>query len=47
MLTLGQIENSEYNLLGAMSEDDFLQAIDLSGPNDRKKLFRKLKTSSV
>jgi hypothetical protein len=30
MLTLGQIENSEYNLLGAMSEDDFLQAIDLS-----------------
>jgi hypothetical protein len=46
MLTLGQIENSEYNLLGAMSEDDFLQAIDLSGPNDRKKLFRKMQTQS-
>ena len=44
MLTLGQIENSDYNLLGAMSEDDFLQAIDLSGPNDRKKLFRKMQS---
>ena len=42
MLTLGQIENSEYNLLGAMSEDDFLQALELSGPNDKKKLFRKM-----
>ena len=41
MLTLGQIENSEYNLLGAMSEDDFLQALDLSGPNEKKKLFDK------
>ncbi|OYU82636.1 MAG: hypothetical protein CFE24_14940 [Flavobacterium sp. BFFFF2] len=46
MLTLGQIENSEYNLLGAMSEDDFLQALDLSGPNDKKKLFKKIQTQS-
>ena len=46
MLTLGQIENSEYNLLGAMSEDDFLQALELSGPNDKKKLFRKMQNQS-
>jgi hypothetical protein len=46
MLTLGQIENSEYNLLGAMSEDDFLQALDLSGPNDKKKLFRKMQNQT-
>ena len=46
MLTLGQIENSEYNLLGAMSEDDFLQALELSGPNDKKKLFLKMQNQS-
>ncbi len=46
MLTLGQIENSEYNLLGAMSEDDFLQALELGGPNDKKKLFRKMQNQS-
>ena len=46
MLTLGQIENSEYNLLGAMSEDDFLQALELSGPNDKKNLFRKMQNQS-
>ena len=46
MLTLGQIENSEYNLLGAISEDDFLQALELSGPNDKKKLFRKMQNQS-
>ena len=46
MLTLGQIENSEYNLLGAMSEDDFLQALELSGANDKRKLFRKMQNQS-
>ena len=46
MLTLGQIETSEYNLLGAMSEDDFMQALELSGPNDKKRLFRKMQTQS-
>ena len=46
MLTLGQIETSEYNLLGAMSEDDFMQALELSGPNDKKRLFRKMQSQS-
>ncbi len=45
-MTLGQIETSEYNLLGAMSEDDFLEALTLSGPNDKKKLFRKMQTQA-
>jgi hypothetical protein len=29
-----------------MSEDDFLQALELSGPNDKKKLFRKMQNQS-
>ena len=46
MLTLGQIENSEYNLLGAMSEDDFLQALELGATSDKRKLFRKMQNQS-
>jgi hypothetical protein len=46
MPTLGQIEASEYNLLGAMSEDDFLEALSLSGPADKKKLFRKIQNQT-
>ena len=46
MLTLGQIESSEYNLLGAMSEDDFLQALELGATSDKRKLFRKMQNQS-
>lgn len=46
MITLGQIERSEYNLLGAMSEDEFLSALDMAGPNDKKRMFRRMQQQS-
>jgi hypothetical protein len=46
MLTLGEIERSEYNLLGAMSEDEFLNALDFAGPGEKKRLFRRMQQNS-
>ena len=46
MFTLGEIESSEYNLLGAVTEDEFVEALDLSGPVDKKKFFRKMQNQS-
>lgn len=46
MFTLGEIESSEYNLLGAINEDEFMEALDMSGPVEKKKFFRKIQTQS-
>jgi hypothetical protein len=46
MITLGQIESSEYNLLGGISEEDFLEALEVSKPADKKKLIRKIQTQT-
>ena len=46
MITLGQIESSEYNLLGGVSEDDFLEALEVSKPADKKRLIRKIQTQT-
>jgi hypothetical protein len=46
MLTLGEIENSEHNLLGAVSEDEFVEALNMSGVVDKKKFFRKVQMQS-
>jgi hypothetical protein len=40
MISLGQIERSEYNLLGAMNEDEFLSALDMAGANEKRRMFR-------
>ena len=46
MISLGQIESSEYNLLGAMNENEFLQALDMAGPNEKKRMFRRMQQQS-
>ena len=46
MFTLGEIESSEYNLLGAVSEDEFVEALDLSGQPEKRKFFRKIQNQS-
>jgi hypothetical protein len=46
MISLGQIESSEYNLLGAMNEIEFLQALDMAGPNEKKRMFRRMQQQS-
>ena len=46
MISLGQIESSEYNLLGAMTENEFLQALDMAGPNEKKRMFRRMQQQS-
>ena len=43
MLTLGQINNSEYDLMGAMTEDELLGALDKAPTQERKAFLRKLK----
>lgn len=44
MLTLGQIAQSDYNLLGAISEDELLGAFDRAPIGDRKQFIRKIQT---
>ena len=43
MSTLGQITNSEYDLIGAMTEDELLGALDKAPTQERKAFMRKLK----
>ena len=46
MFTLGEIEQSEHNLLGAINEDDFLEALDAAPMPAKKKFFRKMQMQS-
>ena len=46
MITLGQIERSEYNLLGAMSEEEFLAALETAPPGDKRRMFRRMQQQS-
>ncbi|MEZ4798187.1 MAG: hypothetical protein R2809_00120 [Flavobacteriales bacterium] len=46
MFTLGEIEQSEHNLLGAITEDDFLEALDSAPPQAKKKFFKKMQMQS-
>ncbi|GAA4457062.1 hypothetical protein [Rurimicrobium arvi] len=43
MFTLGQINDSEYNLLGAMNEADFLGAVEQAPAEEKARFFRKTK----
>lgn len=43
MFTLGQISDSEYNLLGSMNEAEFLGAVEQAPPEEKAKFFRKTK----
>ena len=43
MFTLGQSNESEYNLLGAMSEAEFLGAVEQAQPEEKARFFRKTK----
>lgn len=46
MLTLGQIVTSDYNLLGALSEEELLGAIERASLNERKQFVRKVQTQT-
>lgn len=46
MFTLGQIERSEHNLLGAINENDFLEALQKAPDHDKKKLFKTMQAQS-
>jgi len=46
MFTLGEIEQSEHNLLGAITEDDFLEALDTAPAQTKKKFFKKMQMQS-
>lgn len=46
MLTLGQIVTSDYNLLGAISEDELLGAIERASLNERKQFVRKVQNQT-
>ena len=41
--SLGTVADSEANLLGAMNDQEFLNAVDTAGPQEKVKLFRKMK----
>lgn len=43
MFTLGQINESEYNLLGSMNEAEFLGAVEQAAPEEKARFFRKTK----
>ncbi|OJW79560.1 MAG: hypothetical protein BGO69_12585 [Bacteroidetes bacterium 46-16] len=43
MFTLGQISDSEYNLLGSMNEAEFLGAVEQAPPEEKARFFRKTK----
>lgn len=46
MFTLGQIGDSEYNLLGAMNEAEFLGAVEQAAPEEKARFFRKVKDTA-
>jgi hypothetical protein len=46
MLTLGQIAASDYNLLGAISEDELLGAIERASLAERKQFVRKVQNQT-
>jgi hypothetical protein len=46
MITLGQIERSEYNLLGAMSEEEFLAALETAPQGEKRRMFRRMQQQS-
>lgn len=46
MFTLGEIEQSEHNLLGAITEDDFLEALETAPAQTKKKFFKKMQMQS-
>ena len=43
MLTLGQIANSEYDLMGAVNEDELLGALDRASTTERKSFLKRIK----
>jgi hypothetical protein len=43
MFTLGQINESEYNLLGSMNEAEFLGAVEQAPAEEKARFFRKTK----
>lgn len=43
MLTLGQIANSEYDLMGAVNEDELLGALDRASTAERKSFLKRIK----
>lgn len=43
MFTLGQIADSEFNLLGSMNEAEFLGAVEQAQPEEKARFFRKTK----
>ena len=47
MFTLGEIEQSEHNLLGAITEEDFLEALDTAPAQTKKKFFKKMQMQST
>ena len=42
-MTLGQITNSEYDLMGAMTDDDLLGAIERASTTERKAFVKRIK----
>jgi hypothetical protein len=46
MLTLGQLATSDYNLLGAISEEELLGAIERASLNERKQFVRRVQTQT-
>jgi hypothetical protein len=46
MLTLGQIATSDYNLLGAISEDELLGALERATLNERKQFVRRVQAQT-
>jgi hypothetical protein len=46
MFTLGEIEQSEHNLLGAITEEDFLEALETAPAQTKKKFFKKMQMQS-
>ena len=44
MFNLGEIATSEYNLLGAISEDELLGALERANLNERKQFVRRVQT---
>ena len=46
MLTLGQIATSDYNLLGAISEDELLGALERANLAERKQFVRRVQAQT-
>ena len=46
MFTLGQLATSDYELLGAISEDELLGALERASLAERKQFIRRVKTQS-